>query len=67
MGREAEARSGARRFFVPQREPMEGSFAESTAYRLWGYRGAAMCLALGNPHDLGGRGYAAPGVDPNAA
>jgi hypothetical protein len=35
---------------------MDGGTCESTAYQLWGYRCAAMCLALGNYHNMSERG-----------
>lgn len=42
--------------FAWQRRLMDGGTCESTAYQLWGYRCAAMCLALGNYHNMSERG-----------
>jgi endoglucanase len=42
--------------FAFQRKLMDGGTCESTAYQLWGYRCAAMCLALGNYHNMSERG-----------
>ena len=36
-----------------QRALMQGGTCEATAYRLYGYRTAAMCIALGNYHNCG--------------
>ncbi|MCZ7620442.1 MAG: hypothetical protein M5U32_19820 [Myxococcota bacterium] len=35
---------------------MDGGACEATAYQLYGYRCAAMCLPLGNYHNMGDRG-----------
>jgi endoglucanase len=42
--------------FVWQRRLMDGGTCESTAYQLYGYRCAALCLPLGNYHNMGERG-----------
>jgi len=39
-----------------QRRLMDGGTCESTAYQLYGYRCAAMCLPLGNYHNMSERG-----------
>ncbi|MEN8182427.1 MAG: hypothetical protein ABFS46_07820 [Myxococcota bacterium] len=39
-----------------QRKLMDGGTCESTAYQLYGYRCAAMCLPLGNYHNMSERG-----------
>jgi endoglucanase len=39
-----------------QRRLMDGGTCESTAYQLYGYRCAAMCLPLGNYHNMTGSG-----------
>jgi endoglucanase len=39
--------------FVWQRRLMDGGTCESTAYQLYGYRCAALCLPLGNYHNMG--------------
>src|SRR5690606_25777028 len=44
-------RGGAERFRW-QRRLMDGGTCESTAYQLYGYRCAAMCLPLGNYHNM---------------
>jgi endoglucanase len=36
-----------------QRALMQGGTCEATAYALYGYRTAAMCVALGNYHNCG--------------
>jgi endoglucanase len=57
IARVGERLAGARgRRFAFQRKLMDGGTCESTAYQLWGYRCAAMCLALGNYHNMGERG-----------
>jgi len=38
-----------------QRCLMPGGTCEATAYQLWGYRSAALCVALGNYHNCGPR------------
>jgi endoglucanase len=49
--------AGRRGGFAWQRKLMDGGTCESTAYQLYGYRCAAMCLPLGNYHNMseGGR------------
>jgi len=39
---------------------MDGGTCESTAYQLFGYRCAGMCLPLGNYHNVGRGGRIAP-------
>jgi endoglucanase len=39
-----------------QRALMQGGTCEATAYALYGYRTAALCVALGNYHNCGPRG-----------
>jgi endoglucanase len=39
-----------------QRKLMDGGTCESTAFQLYGYRSAAMCLPLGNYHNMSERG-----------
>ena len=57
IARVGERLAGARgRRFAFQRKLMDGGTCESTAYQLWGYRCAAMCLALGNYHNMSERG-----------
>jgi endoglucanase len=46
--------------FKHQRALMQGGTCEATAYALYGYRTAAMCVALGNYHNCGPRGRIAP-------
>jgi putative aminopeptidase FrvX len=53
----ALAASGRFRF---QRRLMDGGTCESTAYQLYGYRCAAMCLPLGNYHNMSEGGRIAP-------
>jgi endoglucanase len=48
------ARSSPR--FRWQRKLMDGGTCESTAFQLYGYRCAAMCLPLGNYHNMSERG-----------
>ena len=43
-----------------QRALMQGGTCEATAYALYGYRTAAMCVALGNYHNCGPRDRIAP-------
>jgi endoglucanase len=43
-----------------QRALMQGGTCEATAYALYGYRTAAMCVALGNYHNCGPRNRIAP-------
>jgi len=45
---------GAR--FAWQRRLMDGGVCESTAYQAYGYRSAAVCLPLGNYHNMDARG-----------
>ena len=57
IARVGERLAGPRgRAFAFQRKLMDGGTCESTAYQLWGYRCAAMCLALGNYHNMSERG-----------
>jgi endoglucanase len=42
--------------FAWQRRLMDGGTCESTAYQLYGYRSAALCVPLGNYHNMSGRG-----------
>ncbi len=42
--------------FAWQRKLMDGGTCEATAYQLFGYRCAAMCLPLGNYHNMSDRG-----------
>jgi endoglucanase len=44
------------RRFPWQRRLMDGGACESTAYQLYGYRCAAMCLPLGHYHNMSDRG-----------
>ena len=46
--------------FTWQRKLMDGGTCESTAYQLFGYRCAGMCLPLGNYHNVGRGGRIAP-------
>jgi endoglucanase len=46
--------------FAWQRRLMDGGTCESTVYQLHGYRCAAMCLPLGNYHNMSERGRIAP-------
>ena len=43
-----------------QRALMQGGTCEATAYALYGYRAAALCVALGNYHNCGPRDTIAP-------
>jgi endoglucanase len=43
-----------------QRALMQGGTCEATAYALYGYRTAALCVALGNYHNCGPRDTIAP-------
>ena len=42
--------------FAWQRRLMDGGTCESTAYQLYGYRSAALCVPLGNYHNMSERG-----------
>jgi endoglucanase len=42
--------------FAWQRKLMDGGTCESTAYQLYGYRCAALCVPLGNYHNMSERG-----------
>ena len=42
--------------FAWQRRLMDGGTCESTAYQLYGYRCAALCVPLGNYHNMSERG-----------
>ncbi len=53
VGASLEARSKG---FHWQRKLMDGGTCESTAFQLYGYRCAAMCLPLGNYHNMSERG-----------
>jgi endoglucanase len=47
-------RTIAQRAGIPtQRCLMSGGTCEATAYQLYGYRSAALCVALGNYHNCG--------------
>jgi endoglucanase len=48
--------------FPWQRRLMDGGTCESTAYQLYGYRCAALCLPLGNYHNMSERGRIAAEV-----
>jgi endoglucanase len=50
----AEARIPVQRCLMP------GGTCEATAYQLWGYRSAALCVALGNYHNCGPNNQIAP-------
>jgi endoglucanase len=52
LGRVAASLPG----FRFQRRLMDGGTCESTAYQLYGYRCAALCLPLGNYHNMSERG-----------
>ena len=43
-----------------ERALMQGGTCEATAYALYGYRAAALCVALGNYHNCGPRDTIAP-------
>ncbi len=50
----AQLQSAAKAAGIPhQRALMQGGTCEATAYALYGYRTAAMCVALGNYHNCG--------------
>ena len=52
----AEIQDAATRAKIPhQRALMQGGTCEATAYALYGYRTAALCVALGNYHNCGPR------------
>ena len=51
---ELAGRKGNR--FAWQRRLMDGGTCESTAYQLYGYRCAALCVPLGNYHNMSERG-----------
>lgn len=51
VGQELAGPRGTR--FTYQRKLMDGGTCESTAYQLFGYRCAGMCLPLGNYHNVG--------------
>ena len=54
MGTELAGPRGKR--FAWQRKLMDGGTCESTAFQQYGYRSAAMCLPLGNYHNMSERG-----------
>ncbi len=52
----AQLQAAAKGAGIPhQRALMQGGTCEATAYALFGYRTAAMCVALGNYHNCGAR------------
>jgi endoglucanase len=55
LGRVAAGLARSRRFSY-QRKLMDGGTCESTAYQLFGYRCAGLCLPLGNYHNMSERG-----------
>lgn len=57
LARVADELAGARGTrFAWQRRLMDGGTCESTAYQLYGYRCAALCVPLGNYHNMSDRG-----------
>ncbi len=56
IGRVASELGAAKRGFRFQRQLMDGGTCESTAYQLFGYRCAALCLPLANYHNMSPRG-----------
>lgn len=56
IGRVGARLAAASPRFRWQRRLMDGGTCESTAYQLYGYRCAAMCLPLGNYHNMSERG-----------
>jgi endoglucanase len=57
LGRVAAALAGPKgNRFAWQRRLMDGGTCESTAYQLYGYRCAALCVPLGNYHNMSERG-----------
>ncbi len=57
LARVASELAGARGDrFAWQRRLMDGGTCESTAYQLYGYRSAALCVPLGNYHNMSERG-----------
>ena len=57
----AQLQDAAKRAEIPhQRALLQGGTCEATAYALYGYRTAAMCVALGNYHNCGPRDRIAP-------
>lgn len=57
LARVAAELAGARgNRFAWQRRLMDGGTCESTAYQLYGYRSAALCVPLGNYHNMSERG-----------
>ena len=52
----AELAGPSGRRFRWQRRLMDGGTCESTAYQLFGYRCAALCVPLGNYHNMSDRG-----------
>jgi putative aminopeptidase FrvX len=59
LGRVAAGLAAGGRFRF-QRKLMDGGTCESTAYQLFGYRCAGLCLPLGNYHNMSERGRIAP-------
>jgi len=51
VGQVAEALAKEDPAFQWQRKLMQGGACESTAFALWGYQAAALCLPLGNYHN----------------
>ncbi len=57
----AQLQAAAQLAEIPhQRALMQGGTCEATAYALYGYRTAALCVALGNYHNCGPRDQIAP-------
>ncbi len=56
IGRVGERLAKSSPRFRWQRKLMDGGTCESTAFQLYGYRSAAMCLPLGNYHNMSERG-----------
>ncbi len=57
----AQLQDAAKLTEIPhQRALMQGGTCEATAYALYGYRTAALCVALGNYHNCGPRDQIAP-------
>jgi endoglucanase len=61
MGRVAAGLAGPRgKEFRWQRRLMDGGTCEATAFQLYGYRSAALCVPLGNYHNMGEEGTILP-------
>jgi putative aminopeptidase FrvX len=56
----AERLAGRDKDFRFTRQLMPGGTCESTAFALWGYRAAALCLPMENYHNMGEGGRIAP-------